>query len=81
MLGGMVLPVANWWYVWTARPEIHWMCPCVALVFVYGAMYLIYLACFSYIVSPVDLGRAHIASCADSRDRRPTRTRSTPPPR
>lgn len=30
MIGSMVLPTGLFWFAWTARPSIHWICPIVA---------------------------------------------------
>jgi hypothetical protein len=32
LLGIFLLPIALFWFAWTARPSIHWICPVIASV-------------------------------------------------
>ena len=31
MLGSVGLPISFFWFAWSAKPEIHWICPTIAL--------------------------------------------------
>lgn len=32
MIGSAGLPAGLFWFGWTARPDMHWLCPVVAIV-------------------------------------------------
>lgn len=48
-IGGMLIPIGEFWFAWTARPPVHWICAILAglpfglgngLVFIYAMNYL-----------------------------------------
>ncbi|KAJ5734952.1 uncharacterized protein N7483_000077 [Penicillium malachiteum] len=48
-VGSLMIPIAEFWFAWTARPPVHWICPILAglpfgfgngLVFIYATNYL-----------------------------------------
>lgn len=48
-IGSILIPIGEFWFSWTARPSIHWICPILAgvpfglgngLVFIYSTNYL-----------------------------------------
>ncbi|TVY83941.1 Polyamine transporter [Lachnellula suecica] len=50
MLGSIGLPVGLFWFAWTARSDIHWICPVIAIVpFSWGNM-SIFISSALYIV-------------------------------
>ena len=50
MLGSLILPTGLFWFAWTAKPSIHWICPIVAqAVTIFGSA-LIYVGANLYMV-------------------------------
>ena len=50
MIGSVVLPVGLFWFAWTARPSIHWICPIIAQsVTILGSL-LVYVSANFYMV-------------------------------
>ncbi|KAJ5560443.1 hypothetical protein N7513_002842 [Penicillium frequentans] len=48
-VGSVLIPIGEFWFAWTARPPVHWICPILAglpfglgngLVFIYATNYL-----------------------------------------
>lgn len=48
-IGSILIPIGEFWFSWTARPSVHWICPILAgipfglgngLVFIYSTNYL-----------------------------------------
>ena len=48
-VGSIMIPIGEFWFAWTARPPVHWICPILAglpfgfgngLVFIYATNYL-----------------------------------------
>ncbi|KAJ5203634.1 uncharacterized protein N7498_004513 [Penicillium cinerascens] len=48
-MGSILIPIGEFWFAWTARPPIHWVCPILAglpfglgngLVFIYATNYM-----------------------------------------
>ncbi|KAJ6003204.1 hypothetical protein N7451_005751 [Penicillium sp. IBT 35674x] len=48
-VGSILIPIGEFWFAWTARPPVHWVCPILAglpfglgngLVFIYATNYL-----------------------------------------
>ena len=50
MLGSVILPVGLFWFAWTARNDVHWICPIVAQgVSIFGSL-LIYVGVNLYMM-------------------------------
>jgi hypothetical protein len=59
LLGGFLLPIALFWFAWTARPSIHWICPVIASVpFSVGNVLVFYSAMLYMIDTYGPLGGA-----------------------
>ncbi|KAJ5751993.1 MFS general substrate transporter [Penicillium odoratum] len=50
LYGSFLLPFALFWFAWSARPSVHWICPIFAQGVAFICTYLIYVACSSYMV-------------------------------
>lgn len=50
LYGSLVLPVALFWFGWTARPEIHWISPVIAQGTALLGSILIYVPCNFYML-------------------------------
>ncbi|CAK7226537.1 hypothetical protein SCUCBS95973_006233 [Sporothrix curviconia] len=48
--GSLLLPAGLFWFGFTARPDIHWMVPTVAIGTFEAGIFIIYLAVFNYFV-------------------------------
>ena len=50
MVGSLILPTGLFWFAWTARPSIHWICPIIAQgVTIFGSL-LIYVGANMYMM-------------------------------
>ena len=50
MLGSICLPVGLFWFAWTSRPSIHWICPIVAQGVVMFGSLTVYVPCGMYMM-------------------------------
>lgn len=50
LYGSIVLPVALFWFGWSARPEVHWICPILAQGTALLGSILIYVPCNFYML-------------------------------
>ena len=50
MLGSLLIPVSVFWFAWTARPSIHWICPLIATVPYATGQLLVFNSCIVYLV-------------------------------
>jgi MFS family permease len=48
-LESALLPIGLFWFGWTARPDIHWISPVIALGVAQVGIFSIYLAVFNYL--------------------------------
>jgi MFS family permease len=46
---GLMLPIGLFWFGFTCYPSVHWIVPCIALVFITIGIFSIFLATFNYI--------------------------------
>ena len=47
MMGSVGLPISFFWFAWSARPDIHWICPTIALgIFSWGNDLIYVSHCF-----------------------------------
>lgn len=42
VVGGLMFPLAMFWFAWTGQPSIHWIVPAIALVFANWGIFSIY---------------------------------------
>ncbi|CAK7229720.1 hypothetical protein SBRCBS47491_007343 [Sporothrix bragantina] len=49
-LGSLLLPAGLFWFGWTARPDVHWIVPTIAIGTFEAGIFIIYLAVFNYFV-------------------------------
>ena len=53
MIGSIGLPVGLFWFAWTAREDISWASPTVAIVpFAWGNI-SIFISTIQYVISPI----------------------------
>lgn len=50
MLGSFLIPVSVFWFGWTARPSIHWICPLIATIPYATGQLLVFNSCILYLV-------------------------------
>lgn len=59
LIGAILLPISLFWFAWTARPSIHWICPVIASVpFAIGNALVFYSAMLYMIDTYGPLGGA-----------------------
>ena len=59
LIGAFLLPISLFWFAWTARPTIHWICPVIASVpFAVGNVLVFYSAMLYMIDTYGPLGGA-----------------------
>jgi hypothetical protein len=62
-VGAALLPISLFWFAWTARPSIHWICPVIASVpFAIGNLLVFYSAMLYSIDTYGPLGGASAAA-------------------
>lgn len=49
MVGGLMFPVAMFWFGWTSFSGVHWIVPMIAFAFFAGSIFLLFLGFLSYI--------------------------------
>jgi hypothetical protein len=63
MIGAILLPISLFWFAWTARPSIHWICPVIASIpFATGNLLVFYSAMLYMIDTYGPLGGASAAA-------------------
>lgn len=50
LYGSLVLPIGIFWFGWSARSSVHWICPIIAQCIAFIGSYLIYTPCSFYMV-------------------------------
>ncbi|KAJ5805760.1 uncharacterized protein N7503_003362 [Penicillium pulvis] len=50
LYGSFILPVALFWFGWSANSSVHWICPILAQALAFVGSYLIYVPCSLYMV-------------------------------
>ncbi|KAJ5737141.1 uncharacterized protein N7483_002266 [Penicillium malachiteum] len=50
LYGSLVLPVALFWFGWSAKSSVHWICPILAQTVAFIGSFLIYVPCSFYMV-------------------------------
>jgi DHA1 family multidrug resistance protein-like MFS transporter len=50
MIGSGILPTGLFWFAWTARPDIHWICPIIAQAVTILGSLLIYVSANLYMM-------------------------------
>lgn len=51
MIGSVGLPISFFWFAWSARPDVHWICPVIALALFSWGNDLVYVSHWSIGVS------------------------------
>lgn len=49
LIGGLIMPIGLIWFAWTAQPQIHWICPMIAEVFVSCGALMVYVSSSTYV--------------------------------
>jgi hypothetical protein len=65
MIGGIILPAGLIWMAWTLQPQIHWICPMIASVFITWGARMVYVSNSAYmtdVYGPVYGASAQAAS-------------------
>ncbi|KAJ5657769.1 Polyamine transporter 4 [Penicillium longicatenatum] len=50
LYGSFILPIALFWFGWSAKSSVHWICPILAQALAFVGSYLIYVPCSLYMV-------------------------------
>jgi MFS transporter, DHA1 family, multidrug resistance protein len=50
MIGSIVLPTGLFWFAWTAKPSVHWICPIIAQAFSILGSVLVYVGANFYML-------------------------------
>ncbi|EJU03572.1 MFS general substrate transporter [Dacryopinax primogenitus] len=48
-LAGIMFPIGAFIYAWTSYPQVHWIAPVIGVTIITTAVFLVYLAVFSYL--------------------------------
>jgi hypothetical protein len=63
LIGAILLPISLFWFAWTARSSIHWICPVIASIpFAIGNLFVFYSAMLYMIDTYGPLGGASAAA-------------------